>query len=1403
MRLLIPPFILEKYKNNERHGVFNAVSLFVDLSGFTRMSESLMSYGTDGAEILASVVQDIFDPLVDMVRQQNGFVTGFAGDAFTALFPLSDSKDNNIRVFRRGLAAACDILGHNRADAGHKTPVGTFHFDVKMGLAAGDVKWGILRSDEQPYRHTFYFRGTAIDLCASAEHKAERGHLVIDRSVFPAIAPWVECEPLSANHYRFIRSHLPPPELANTASMPATDVFDPQALNPADMIAFFPPEIVYSQTPGEFRNVVTVFISIKGLDSDAAIRAFMGPVFDLVVRYRGMLTRLDFGDKGNTLLLYWGAPIHFENVVDRALNFVLDLKKAVGVDFRVGVTYRPMYAGLTGTPQQSDFACYGVGVNLAVRQMMAADWGEIFLDQMVMRAIGSQFETVFRGQMAFRGFEDEEPVYQLKGLNLKAHTILYNGHLIGREAELARLQNFVAPILTADERRFAGMIVVRGEAGIGKSRLIYEFREQLKQQHLVWWCYCVCDEILRQSLNPFKAFLRTFFHQSTAQSLEVNRKQFDFNWDHLLGQLQMVDHVPNPDETLQRLDRIRSLISWLLDLSDPDPAFLRLDARLRKTNLLNALKQFFKALTWLRPVVISMEDIQWIDADSRELLQLLMTNMAAFPVVIICATRPVEDDSVTKWSGADIPFEQIELNVLSRPGLMAMTQQILGNPVDGEVIDFLVSKTHGNPFFVEQLLLSLKEGGFLYMSHNGSGKASSEPGRYRLKSAAKATIPTTIQDTLISRLDRLPMEVKHVVQTASVLGREFDIPVLERMLSEDHELGPKMKTAVRAAIWVAQSDISYIFKHALMRDAAYNMQLRSRLRFLHGLASDSIEQIYEADLRPHYGDLVVHLERSDDIDRAIHYLKLAADYASENYQNADALDYYSRLISHLQHKFAHASASERAGLYADLVLGMREKMNVLKLVGQDAALEKLMKAALDLAMASGDARLVGEIHLCEAGFHRDRDKLDLAAQQYGIALDYLRRVDARDRIQVIYSGLGLIAMFHGRYDEAMDYFEQRLALARALQDTESELRTISQLGLVYKMMGEYDRALEFFEKRLVKAEENDDLGGIYMSLGNIGNIHALRGNFEQAETCFLRSLEILEKMGDLRRKMIMLGNLSTLNYNRGSYDKALIFARDMLSISQELNDMRGMSLALGRMCSHYMAEGRYDLVRPHLDRKLELDQKLNLERELVVTYNHLGELNFHLGKFDDAIHYFEKELEIGLRHQNHFQQVMAYTGLGLVASEQGAYNQALAYFQEALAGAEHLNSDYLRCSQVYMAEVYHRMADYHTAADMNGKGLELALSCGARDLTFRGYILQAQLAHRQGELDQARDILENLLPQTDFDQQRARIHFELFKVISGKEREDHRQRAYELYERLYQQTGGFEFGRFLQEMQTT
>ena len=866
MHRLIPPFILDRYAAGEFHGSFPAVGLFVDISGFSAMTDALMMHGQEGAEVLANILRSVLDPLIDSVYAQGGFVASSAGDAITALFPLTDGS---APATLRALAAAWTIQQHMFTHAEYSTVYQAFKVSAKVGLASGEVNWGIILS-RKGNSGVYYFEGSAVDGSAEAEHQAKAGDIILTAELFGQVESAVQAGP-QGEFFRLeqITAALPLP-------LPAFEpVSDLETLS-----HFFPRKIISNELNGEFRQVVNMFINLPSVRTETQLVIFMESLFALQEKYGGFINRLDFGDKGTNLLMFWGAPTAFENDIERSLNFILDLQMVTSIPISAGVTYRISHAGFIGGRLHMEYTCFGRGVNLAARFMTAAPRGEIWVDEYIARRVGHHFEIDFCEEMNFKGFQQPQKVYVLLERK-EEERAFYQGTLTGRDADLEQLRQFVH--YSFQDNLFS-MLVVTGEAGIGKSRLVHDFLTDLKSSgQLEYQAFLgQTDEILRQSLNPFKYWLRQYFGVTEAQGESRSKRNFNRKLDELIAATQ--------DQMLAgELDRTRSFLGALINLHWPDSLYEQLDGPGRYKNSFIALTTLLQAESLRTPVILVLEDIHWLNSNSSAFLVQLgrilgVKENLAYPLTILATSRNGKRDLALK----ELDFSELALSRLDHEQMNALAAQLLEAPLGDELIILLKQRAEGNPFYAEQIIHYLKDGDLLVLDQDV----------WKIKPGQVDALPIDVNVLLVARLDQLSQQVKEAVQTAAVLGREFEVNLLSYMLRKDDAYPlPEISLGEQEAIWTALTEMRYIFTHSLLREAAYQMQVHTRRRALHTLALEAYEKLAGAGLVERYGELAYHAEQAGLDEKAVHYLNLAGSTALEVYQNDTAADYFTRALA--------------------------------------------------------------------------------------------------------------------------------------------------------------------------------------------------------------------------------------------------------------------------------------------------------------------------------------------------------------------------------------------------------------------------------------------------------------------------------------------------------------------------
>jgi predicted ATPase/class 3 adenylate cyclase len=1219
MHPLIPEFILKHYALGNTSGTFSAAGLFVDISGFSTMTDQLMEHGQHGAEIMAEVMRTVFEPLIQSVYEQGGFVVAMSGDAFTALFP---TETNSTQAIHRALSAAWDIRTESAAKSRIQTVYGEFSITIKVGLAMGETSWGIITSEDEK-RAAYFFQGSAVDGCSEAEHHARPGEIVVNNRLFHQIGDEALFE-LVEGFYRLVGLS-----------------FDPSPPNPIKLpepyldlaSRFYPRDLYLQQYSGEFRRCTSLFVRLPTIRTEAQLRIFMQTVFSLQDQYGGLL-ELRFGDKGAHLMLIWGAPISHENDVERAINFILELQTRTTIPLNAGMTYRIAHAGFIGSDLAEEFTVYGRGGNLAARFMTTASRGEIWVDENVVNKAAHLFEFEYGGQQQFKGLARPQKYYILierKELDENDSS----GELVGRDREKQILHAFAQPLFS---NHFAGMMIVKGEAGIGKSRLLHSFMDYLGNEHpgKIQVFLAQTDEILRQPFNPFRYWLHRYFDVNDAQSDARNKRNFNRKLDDLI-------HETKKPVVAEELDRTRSFLGALVGLFWPDSLHEQVEARDRYENTLAALNTLFQAESSRKPVVLLIEDIHWLDEDSQRYLPVLLRSMFAedpksFPFAVLASSRLGE----TYANSEGFHIQEIELSQLNREALTALTASILQNRPSEDLLDLLVQRSEGNPFFAGELLRYLDRNNLLDCRPDGCLVVSDQT----------KTLPDNIEALLIALLDHLPPEVKDVVQTAAVLGREFDVNVLAYMLMRPDLLKDKIRQAQEAAVWLALSEIRYIFRHNLMRDAAYSMLIMSRRKELHRIAVKAIETVYGRHLSVHYAELAHHATLAEQPDKARRFYRWAGEAARDAYQNLLALEYFSHAIT-----FSTGIPAERFDLLLECIklydrLGMIEaRKDTINKMGQ-------------LTEQMDDPHREAIFLLEMSNFDLDTDSYNSAILSARKAAALAERAGNDKETSIGYRYIGIALFRQGKFRQAIDHLQ--VALEHSHTDDSDKADALNNLGLVFLDQEKLDLSVEAFSQALEIAKKNNNLIKQIGYLNNLAQTIGLSGDLFRSKNYFEQSLELIKKTGTRRDEGLVLGNLGWIAGQIGDYQTAKLYHLRSLEINRQVGQPYTEAYIMINLGATATALGDYQEAVHWAEDALALNSTINNRNIEAWAFTYLGHAHLALGHLVEAEQAYQSAVGLRIELEQHVMAAEPLAGLAQTAFLQGQTSDAKDYIKPVL-----------------------------------------------------------------------------------------------------------------------------------------
>jgi predicted ATPase len=663
---------------------------------------------------------------------------------------------------------------------------------------------------------------------------------------------------------------------------------------------------------------------------------------------------------------------------------------------RIGINTGPVVVGKIGDDLRIDYTAVGDTTNLAARLQQMAQPGNVVISAATHQHMAGFFETRDLGELPVKGrapvraFEVLQPRISRSRFDVAVERGLTP--LVGRERELATLRERFREVKAG-----RGQVVgIAGEAGMGKSRLVLEFRRALAQaSEAVTWLEGHCISFGQAS--PFLPLI---------EQLREN-----FQIDELDGEPEIIAKVEQGMRRMEELELYIPAIRYLLSVDPSDPALAAMEGAARRRHLFAALGALSIRGARRRPLVLVVEDLHWIDTSSEEFLTALLDAVAGVPLLLLVTYRI----GYTPPFGSRSFYTTLTLRSFSEAETLAMAGQALGTAqFPPELHTALMEKTEGVPLFIEEVTKALLDLGVLRR----------EEGAYWLvKRLSEVRVPETIQGIIMARLDRLGEDGKRTVQLASVIGRQFLVRLLARVAGLTDRLEGLLRELQALEIIYEQGllpEPAYIFKHAVIQDVAYNSLLMQRRRALHRAVGEAIEELYQDRLEEHYAELAHHFSQSETWDKALAYHRQAGIQAFARSSLREALAGFEQALAALHHLPARQETCEQA---IELRLEMR---NVLIALGDFGRMVDLLGEAEALAKTLDDPRRLGWVSAYLSPYFSNTGDQDRAIEtgQRALAIATASGEFALEMMATFF--LGLPSLVLGQYRQAAQYHRRNV-----------------------------------------------------------------------------------------------------------------------------------------------------------------------------------------------------------------------------------------------------------------------------------------------------------------------------------------------------------------------------------------
>jgi class 3 adenylate cyclase/tetratricopeptide (TPR) repeat protein len=1007
---------------------------------------------------------------------------------------------------------------------------------------------------------------------------------------------------------------------------------------------------------GERKQVTVLFADIKGsteliasLDPEAA-RHLLDPALHLMMeavhRYEGTVNQV----LGDGIMALFGAPVAHEDHAARACYAALAMQAAMqryaeevrrtqglAVQIRVGLNAGEVVVRAIGNDLHMDYSAVGQTTHLAARMEQLATPGSILLTATTLWLVEGLVRVNALGLVPVKGLTEPVEVFELVGVTavrrrLQAAAARGLSRFVGRDHELGSL---LQGLLQA-EAGHGQIVAAVGEAGVGKSRLVYEFVHSHRTQG---WLVLESASVSYGKATPYFPvldLLRHYCHLEDGDDARTIRAK-------VTGQVLTLDAA---------LQEAIPALLWLLEALPDDSSFLTLDPPQRRQRTLDALKRVLLRESQVQPLVLVFEDLHWIDTETQALLDSLIESLPTARLLLLVNYRPEYQHG---W-GSKTYYTQLRLDPLPPASASELLQALLGDdPSLAPLTQLLVARTQGNPFFLEESVRTLVEMQVLIGAQ----------GAYRLTQVLpNIQVPATVQAVLAARIDRLPTEEKQLLQTAAVIGTEVPLPLLQAIAELPEDAIYRGLAHLQAAEFLYETRLfperEYTFKHALTHEVAYGSMLQERRRALHARIVEALEGLAGNQVGEQVERLAYHALRGEVWDKALLYSRQAGAKAVARSAHREAVACFEQALAALAQLPERRDTLEQA---IDLRFDLR---NALQPLSEHARIFDCLHAAEPLAERLGDPQRLGRLasYLCfyfsvigehDRAMASGRRALTLATtsgafdvqviaqtflgQAYYAVGDFQQALDCMRRAIALLPGelysarLGLPVLPAaivrgcmawglaelGDFVEGASMGEDAVRLAEAVAQTASIVAALWPAGLVSRRQGDMRTAIPLLEQALALSQTINILN-FPISASLLGAAYALVGRIDDALPLLDRMLERVATGIPMFYPALVLAELSEALLLVGRVDEASMLAEHLLDLSRT-HTGRGYQAYAYRLLGDIAARREspeITLAETHYRQALALADKLGMRPLQAHCHRGLGTLYLKTAQREQA-----------------------------------------------------------------------------------------------------------------------------------------------------------------------------------------
>jgi class 3 adenylate cyclase/tetratricopeptide (TPR) repeat protein len=859
---------------------------------------------------------------------------------------------------------------------------------------------------------------------------------------------------------------------------------------------------------GERKQVTVLFADLKGsmellADRDPEeTRKLLDPVLehmmDAVHHYEGTVNQV----MGDGIMALFGAPVAHEDHAVRACYAALRMQESVKryaeevrraegipIQIRVGLNSGEVVVRSIGSDLHMDYTAVGQTTHLAARMEQMATPGTVLTTAETFKLVEGWVETRSLGPMPVKGLEAPLEVYEVAGAGaarsrLQASARRGLSRFVGRAPELDQVREAIA-------RAAAGrgqVVAVVGEPGVGKSRLFHEVTHAVSRPE---WLVLESRSISYGKATPYLPItdlLKGYFQIEARDAARQIREK-------VTGKLLTLDSALEP--------ALPAFLT-LLDVPTDEARWQALDPSQRRQRTLDAVKSLLLRESQAQPLLLVFEDLQWVDSETQALLDSLVESLPLARIALLVNYRPEYSHG---WAGKSY-YTRLRLNTLQAHGAGELLEALVGADAGLDPLkQLLIARTGGNPFFLEESVRTLVE----------TGALAGERGSYRaVRPLSSIQVPATVQAILAARIDRLPALEKRLLQSASIIGKDVPLALLQALEEMPEEELRRGLAHLQSAEFIYETslfpDLEYTFKHALTHEVAYGALLNEQRKALHARLVSVIERMTPGRLAEQLDRLAHHALQGGLWDKALLLFRKAGAKAAGRSAYREAATCFEQALLALDRLPEGRGRSEQA---VDLRFDLH---NALIPLGEVGRMLGTLEEAEQVATALGDQRRLGQVAAFMTQCYWWTGKPERAVESGQRALTIAQTLGDRALEALATQRLGQAYASLGEYRRAVEAFGCQLARGEAEPSRErpgaAGLRAAASrawMAWCLASLGDFAESGAHAEEavRLAEAAQHDL--SLAMTYSGAGRPHLIQGNFPTAISWLTRSAEICRR----------------------------------------------------------------------------------------------------------------------------------------------------------------------------------------------------------------------------------------------------------------------------------------------------